>query len=149
MKLGFATALLSSLLFNLNADAFTVSAGNRGFIPISTATTALASTAESAPPAAVTKAFEQPSRVIRDQLPIVYVYDHCPFCVRARLALGMKNVKHNIFFLANDDIPTPTALVGKKVAPIFVRIIGIFRYFVLLGALIVLLRYFLRFTVSS
>lgn len=57
-------------------------------------------------------------RVIEDPLPNVYVYDHCPFCVRVRVALGVKNIKHNLVFLANDDIPTPTALVGKKVAPI-------------------------------
>lgn len=57
-------------------------------------------------------------RIIEDPLPNVYVYDHCPFCVRVRLALGVKNIKHNLVFLGNDDIPTPTALVGKKVAPI-------------------------------
>ena len=50
----------------------------------------------------------------------MYVYDHCPFCVRVRLALGVKNVKHLIHFLANDDVATPTGLVGKKIAPIFV-----------------------------
>uniref|UniRef100_A0A6T6GUA9 GST N-terminal domain-containing protein n=1 Tax=Craspedostauros australis TaxID=1486917 RepID=A0A6T6GUA9_9STRA len=64
-------------------------------------------------------AFVKPERVVRDQLPTLYVYDHCPFCVRVRFALGMKNIKHNLYFLANDDIPTPTALVGKKISPIF------------------------------
>ena len=64
--------------------------------------------------------FSQGLRIIRDELPIVYVYDHCPFCVRVRLALGIKNVKHNVHFLQNDDIPTPTNLIGKKIAPIFV-----------------------------
>jgi hypothetical protein len=44
------------------------------------------------------------SRVVLETLPIVYVYDHCPFCVRVRLALGLKNIKHE---------------VGKKIAPIF------------------------------
>lgn len=63
--------------------------------------------------------FTQPERVIRDTLPTVYVYDHCPFCVRVRFALGLKNVKHLIHFMANDDVDTPTALVGKKIAPIF------------------------------
>uniref|UniRef100_A0A7S2V214 GST N-terminal domain-containing protein n=1 Tax=Fibrocapsa japonica TaxID=94617 RepID=A0A7S2V214_9STRA len=58
-------------------------------------------------------------RIVLDPLPKVYVYDHCPFCVRVRLALGLKNVKHDIVFLANDDVATPTGLVGKKVAPIF------------------------------
>jgi glutaredoxin 2 len=58
-------------------------------------------------------------RIILNTIPTVYVYDHCPFCVRVRVALGVKNVKHNIHFLANDDKITPTALVGKKIAPIF------------------------------
>jgi len=64
-------------------------------------------------------AFQQGPRIVRDELPIVFVYDHCPFCVRVRLALGIKNVKHLVQFLANDDIPTPTKLLGKKIAPIF------------------------------
>lgn len=98
-----------------------------GFVPVSqigwttaasmsfsTSTVQMSATAETA----VTP-FAQPPRVIREQLPIVYVYDHCPFCVRVRLALGIKNVKHNIYFMANDDISTPTKLVGKKIAPIF------------------------------
>mmetsp|Transcript_25444 Transcript_25444/g.31350 ORF Transcript_25444/g.31350 Transcript_25444/m.31350 type:complete len:301 (-) Transcript_25444:327-1229(-) len=63
--------------------------------------------------------FVQGPRIIRDELPVVYVYDHCPFCVRVRLALGIKNVKHNVVFLQNDDVPTPTKLIGKKIAPIF------------------------------
>lgn len=67
-----------------------------------------------------TDKFTKGPRIVRDELPVVYVYDHCPFCVRVRLALGIKNVKHNIHFMANDDIPTPTKLVGKKIAPIFV-----------------------------
>jgi hypothetical protein len=65
-------------------------------------------------------AFVQPKRVIMDELPTLYVYDHCPFCVRVRLALGIKNIKHIVHFMANDDIPTPSKLVGKKIAPIFV-----------------------------
>jgi len=52
--------------------------------------------------------------------PELYVYDHCPFCVRVRLALGLKGMKHKLMFLANDDVETPTALVGKKIAPIWV-----------------------------
>mmetsp|Transcript_30125 Transcript_30125/g.67936 ORF Transcript_30125/g.67936 Transcript_30125/m.67936 type:complete len:298 (-) Transcript_30125:192-1085(-) len=76
-------------------------------------TTAISSTVEVAAP------FAKGERVIRPELPVLYVYDHCPFCVRVRLAMGVKNVKHLIHFLANDDIATPTALVGKKIAPIF------------------------------
>ena len=35
------------------------------------------------------------------------------------MALGLKNVKFEVRFLANDDVATPTALIGKKMAPIF------------------------------
>ena len=44
-------------------------------------------------------------------IPRVYVYDHCPFCVRVRFVLGLKNIKHNVIYLANDDVETPTKLV--------------------------------------
>lgn len=33
---------------------------------------------------------KRPARVIPTTLPRVYVYDHCPFCVRVRLAMGYK-----------------------------------------------------------
>mmetsp|Transcript_23185 Transcript_23185/g.38369 ORF Transcript_23185/g.38369 Transcript_23185/m.38369 type:complete len:299 (-) Transcript_23185:232-1128(-) len=65
------------------------------------------------------EAFVQSDRVVMEELPTLYVYDHCPFCVRVRIALGIKNIKYLVNFMANDDIPTPTALVGKKIAPIF------------------------------
>jgi glutaredoxin 2 len=58
------------------------------------------------------------TRIIHEELPTLYVYDHCPFCVRVRAAFGLKNIKHNVHFLANDDVKTPTALVGKKISPI-------------------------------
>merc|ERR1719252_190678 len=57
-------------------------------------------------------------QVVPSPLPKVYVYDHCPFCVRVRLALGLKNVKHEVVFMANDDFKTPESLCGKKIAPI-------------------------------
>lgn len=60
----------------------------------------------------------KPDRVVPETLPTLYVYDHCPFCVRVRFAFGLKNIKHNLHFLANDDVETPTALIGKKMAPI-------------------------------
>lgn len=58
-------------------------------------------------------------RVIPDPLPALYVYDHCPFCIRVRYVLGMKNVKYDLNWLLNDDATTPTSLVGKKLVPIF------------------------------
>lgn len=61
----------------------------------------------------------RPPRVVPSPLPNVLIYDHCPFCIRVRHALGLKNIKHNLIWLANDDINTPTALVQRKVVPIF------------------------------
>jgi glutaredoxin 2 len=63
--------------------------------------------------------FDKPERVVRPSLPALYVYDHCPFCVRVRAAFGLKNIKHNIVFMSNDDVDTPTKLIGKKISPIF------------------------------
>ena len=47
----------------------------------------------------------------------LYVYDHCPFCVRARMIFGLKNLPVELVVLANDDEATPIGLVGKKVVP--------------------------------
>lgn len=52
-----------------------------------------------------------PVLVVGTPVPRLYVYDHCPFCVRVRFIMGVKNIKHNVVFLANDDIETPTKLV--------------------------------------
>jgi glutaredoxin 2 len=64
--------------------------------------------------------FNKPEKVVRPAgIPTLYVYDHCPFCVRVRAAFGLKNIKHNIVFMSNDDVDTPTKLIGKKISPIF------------------------------
>ncbi|WP_414502277.1 glutaredoxin 2 [Zymobacter sp. IVIA_5232.4 C2] len=48
----------------------------------------------------------------------LYVYDHCPFCVKARMVFGLKQVPVELETVLNDDVKTPTALVGKKMVPI-------------------------------
>ncbi|WP_410014545.1 glutaredoxin 2 [Sodalis sp. C49] len=50
----------------------------------------------------------------------LYVYDHCPFCVRARMIFGLKNIPCDIVILPNDDETTPIGLIGKKMLPILV-----------------------------
>ncbi|KAG6592465.1 GrxB family glutaredoxin [Phytophthora cinnamomi] len=52
------------------------------------------------------------------QLPRLFIYDFCPFSCRARVALGLKNVKYDVVFMAFNDEATPTSLVGTKAAPI-------------------------------
>lgn len=50
----------------------------------------------------------------------LYVYDHCPYCVRARMIFGLKKMPVEIITLLNDDEQTPVSLVGRKVVPILV-----------------------------
>ncbi len=51
----------------------------------------------------------------------LYIYDHCPFCVRARMIFGLKNLPVQLRVLANDDDATPIGLVGQKMVPILVK----------------------------
>lgn len=51
----------------------------------------------------------------------LYVYDHCPYCVRTRMVFGLKNLPLEMEMIANDDEATPVSLVGKKVVPILVK----------------------------
>lgn len=48
----------------------------------------------------------------------LYIYDHCPFCVKARMIFGLKNIPVKIITLLNDDETTPIQLIGKKMLPI-------------------------------
>ncbi|WP_066565718.1 glutaredoxin 2 [Snodgrassella sp. CFCC 13594] len=51
----------------------------------------------------------------------LYTYDHCPFCVRARMIFGLKQVPLDNTVLLNDDEDTPIRLVGKKLVPIVIK----------------------------
>lgn len=48
----------------------------------------------------------------------LYIYDHCPFCVRARMIFGLCNLPLEEVILQNDDEATPIALIGAKQVPI-------------------------------
>lgn len=49
---------------------------------------------------------------------ILYSYDHCPYCVKARMIFGLKQVPFELKTLLNDDEKTPISMVGKKMLPI-------------------------------
>eukprot|EP01057_Protomagalhaensia_wolfi_P000968 Protomagalhaensia_wolfi_Nauph_80__967@NODE_155_length_3392_cov_108_496570_g116_i0_p3_GENE_NODE_155_length_3392_cov_108_496570_g116_i0NODE_155_length_3392_cov_108_496570_g116_i0_p3_ORF_typecomplete_len168_score22_66GST_N_3/PF13417_6/1_4e05Glutaredoxin/PF00462_24/0_086Glutaredoxin/PF00462_24/3_5e03DUF3797/PF12677_7/0_65DUF3797/PF12677_7/6_3e02_NODE_155_length_3392_cov_108_496570_g116_i013291832 len=51
-------------------------------------------------------------------VPNLYIYDHCPYCVKARMIFGIRNIKVNLVFFANDDFEGPINLIGKKAVPI-------------------------------
>lgn len=48
----------------------------------------------------------------------LYIYDHCPFCARARMIFGLRDVPVEVQTLLFDDAETPTRLVGEKTVPI-------------------------------
>ena len=48
----------------------------------------------------------------------LYIYDHCPFCLKARMIFGLKNIPVELHVLLNDDAETPTRMVGQKQVPI-------------------------------
>lgn len=48
----------------------------------------------------------------------LFVYDHCPFCVKARMIFGLKQTAVELVILLNDDEATPISMIGKKMAPI-------------------------------
>lgn len=111
--------LLLFLLLTMLCACFAL----RSHLPRSTGFTSAVSNAKTALTrrgvATLTEPVVASNKVVLSPLPKVYVYDHCPFCVRVRLALGLKGVKHDVVFMLNDDVDTPTAMVGKKIAPIF------------------------------
>ncbi|MBV1824644.1 glutaredoxin 2 [Komagataeibacter oboediens] len=48
----------------------------------------------------------------------LYIYDHCPFCVKARMIFGLKNLPVTEVALLNDDVQTPVRMIGQKMVPI-------------------------------
>ena len=54
----------------------------------------------------------------------LYYYDHCPFCTRARMIIGLRGLDVEQVALANDDEATPIGLVGKKMVPILIKADG-------------------------
>lgn len=56
----------------------------------------------------------------------LFVYDHCPFCVRARVAFGMKKIPVELSVLLNDDEESPISMIGKKACPILQKPDGSF-----------------------
>ena len=48
----------------------------------------------------------------------LYTYDHCPFCVKARMIFGLKHIPFTHVVLPNDDSETPIRMVGRKLVPI-------------------------------
>ena len=56
----------------------------------------------------------------------LYIYDHCPFCVRPRIVIGLRKLPVATAYLANDDEATPIRMIGAKQVPILEKPDGSF-----------------------
>lgn len=48
----------------------------------------------------------------------LYIYDHCPYCVKAEMIFGLKDIPVALEYILNDDAATPTKMIGRKMVPI-------------------------------
>ncbi|MDI2089786.1 glutaredoxin 2 [Commensalibacter oyaizuii] len=48
----------------------------------------------------------------------LYIYEHCPFCVMAKMIFVLKNYPVELIYLLYDDVQTPMQMVGRKLLPI-------------------------------
>ncbi|MEP1553923.1 MAG: glutaredoxin 2 [Paraglaciecola sp.] len=56
----------------------------------------------------------------------LYIYDHCPYCVMARMPFGIKNIPVELTVLPSDDEATPISMIGIKACPILKKSDGSF-----------------------
>lgn len=54
----------------------------------------------------------------------LFIYDHCPFCVKAQMIFGLKKLPVEIGYIDEDDVETPTQMIGKKMLPILQKTDG-------------------------
>lgn len=48
----------------------------------------------------------------------LHIYEHCPYCVKARMIFGFKHIPVTLNYILNDDVETPTNMIGQKMVPI-------------------------------
>lgn len=48
----------------------------------------------------------------------LFVYDHCPFCIKARMIFGLRHIPFDLVILQNNDEATPKRMIGQKMVPI-------------------------------
>lgn len=56
----------------------------------------------------------------------LHIYEHCPFCVRARMIFGLKNIPFATAVIPEGNSEIPMKMVGRKVVPILEKDDGTF-----------------------
>ena len=49
----------------------------------------------------------------------LYIYEHCPYCVKARMIFGLKNIPIELEYLLNDEEDLLIRLNGVKQVPLW------------------------------
>nr|WP_254446328.1 glutaredoxin 2 [Pantoea sp. CCBC3-3-1] len=74
-------------------------------------------------------AFFHPVKFLNNtsELPMkLHIYEHCPFCVRARMIFGLKNIPYATAVIPEGNSEIPLRMVGRKVVPILEKDDGTF-----------------------
>ncbi len=48
----------------------------------------------------------------------LYLFDHCPYCIKAQLVVGIKKMDVELIYLQNDDVDARMEKVGVNLVPI-------------------------------
>lgn len=48
----------------------------------------------------------------------LYLYDHCPYCVRVVMGFRLKGLPVEMIYVPYDDAETPSRMIGRKMLPI-------------------------------
>ena len=56
----------------------------------------------------------------------LYVYHHCPYCIKARLVADLSGLNYKLVFLANDDEKAHIDRIGSKQVPFLEKADGTF-----------------------
>lgn len=56
----------------------------------------------------------------------LYVYHHCPYCIKARLVADLSGLNYELIFLANDDEKSHIEKIGSKQVPFLEKDDGTF-----------------------
>lgn len=56
----------------------------------------------------------------------LHIYEHCPFCARARMIFGLKKITFILSVIPEGNEEIPTKMVGRKVVPILEKDDGAF-----------------------
>ncbi|WP_159084603.1 glutaredoxin 2 [Dongshaea marina] len=54
----------------------------------------------------------------------LYLFDHCPYCIKAQMAIGINRLYIELVYLDNDDVRHREAMVGRNTVPILEKYNG-------------------------